>query len=298
MTETGSCLVCGSTDTEVLYAAKDHLVSGEDFLLKRCRVCGFTFTADPPDEKDIAKFYLSEDYISHSDKKQSLTDRLYHLARNYMLKKKYNLVRRMTGMETGALVDIGSGTGYFAGYMNRRGWKVKGIELSEQARNYSVAKFGLTVVSPLEISSIKDSFADCVTLWHVLEHLYDPAMWLKEIMRILKDDGICIIALPNIKSADARWFGEVWAALDVPRHLWHFSPETLRAFINEHGLICRKVIPMPLDIYYISALSYKNRGRSFPLLRGTITGLFLTFKSLFKKDRASSLIYVVSKQRG
>jgi len=123
-------------------------------------------------------------------------------------------------------------------------------------------------------------------------------MWLKEIMRILKDDGICIIALPNIKSADARWFGEVWAALDVPRHLWHFSPETLRAFINEHGLICRKVIPMPLDIYYISALSYKNRGCSFPLFRGTITGLFLTFKSLFKKDRASSLIYVVSKQRG
>ncbi len=310
MTETGSCLVCGSTDSAVLFAAKDHLVSGEDFVLKRCSVCGFTFTADPPDEKDIAKFYLSEDYISHSDKKQSLTDRLYHLARNFMLRKKYNLVRKMSGGEKftltdkgssrgkSTLVDIGSGTGYFADYMNRNSWNVTGIELSDRAREYSISRFGLTVISPREISSIKDRSADCVTLWHVLEHLYEPGMWLREIKRILKDDGKCIIALPNIKSADAEWFGNEWAALDVPRHLWHFSPETLPAYIKEHGYICEKVIPMPLDIYYISALSYKNKGRWLPLMRGIVTGLFLTVRSLFKKDRASSLIYVVSKQRG
>jgi 2-polyprenyl-3-methyl-5-hydroxy-6-metoxy-1,4-benzoquinol methylase len=296
MIETGSCLVCGSTDPAVLFTAKDHLVSGENFVVKRCRVCGFTFTADPPDETEIAKSYLSEDYISHSDKKQSLTDHVYHLARNYMLREKYNLVRKITGRETGTLVDIGSGTGYFADYMNGKGWNVKGVELSEQAREYSVSRFGLTVVSPPEVSVIKDGSVDCITLWHVLEHLYDPVMWLKEISRILKDDGKCIIALPNIKSADAVWFGNEWAALDVPRHLWHFSPETLPAFINLHGFINQKVIPMPLDIYYISALSYRNRGFKLPLLRGIVTGLFLTVKSLAKKDKASSLIYVILKQ--
>ena len=298
MTETGSCLVCGSTDLAVLLSAKDHLVSGKNFVLKRCSVCGFTFTADPPDEKDIAKFYLSEDYISHSDKKQSLTDRVYHLARNYMLRKKYNLVRKVSGRKTGTLVDIGSGTGYFADYMNGNGWNVKGIELSEHAREYSISRFSLTVVSPSEVTEIKDGSVDCVTLWHVLEHLYDPVMWLKEIRRILKDDGKCLIALPNIKSADAEWFGNEWAALDVPRHLWHFSSDTLPSFINVHGLICEKVIPMPLDIYYISTLSYKNRGCKLPLVRGMITGLFLTVRSLAKKERASSLIYVISKQRG
>jgi len=320
MTETGSCLVCGSTGPEVLFTAKDHLVSGEDFVLKRCNVCGFTFTADPPDEKDIAKFYLSEDYISHSDKKQNLTDHVYHLARNYMLRKKFNLVSKISGREkdalvdigslredgmladiesgrgTSTLVDIGSGTGYFADCMNRKGWNVTGVELSDQAREYSVSRFGLTVISPTEIPAIKDGSADCVTLWHVLEHLYDPVMWLREISRILKDDGKCIIALPNIKSADAVWFGSEWAALDVPRHLWHFSPETLPAFINGYGFICTKVIPMPLDIYYISALSYRNRGCKLPLLRGIVTGLFLTVKSLVKKDKASSLIYVILKQ--
>ncbi len=203
-----------------------------------------------------------------------------------------------SGREKGTLVDIGSGTGYFADYMNRNGWNVTGIELSEPAREYSISRFGLTVVSPTEISAIKDGSADCVTLWHVLEHLYDPVMWLKEIMRILKDDGKCIVALPNIKSADAGWFGNEWAALDVPRHLWHFSPATLPAFIKRHGFICKEVIPMPLDIYYIATLSYKNRGCRLPLLRGTVTGLFLTVRSLFKKDSASSLIYVISKQRG
>lgn len=298
MTETRSCLVCRSTDLAVLFSTKDHLVSGENFVLSKCRGCGFTFTTDPPDEKDIAKFYLSEDYISHSDKKRSLTDRLYHLARNYMLGKKQSLVRKMCGIETGTLVDIGSGTGYFAGYMNGKGWNVMGVELSEQARQYSISRFGLTAVSPPEVPSIKDGAADCVTLWHVLEHLYDPVMWLKEIGRIMKDDGKCIVALPNIKSADAEWFGNDWAALDVPRHLWHFSSETLPSFINGHGFICEKVIPMPLDIYYISTLSYKNRGCKLPLVRGIITGLFLNVKSLCVKNRASSLIYVLAKKRG
>ncbi len=298
MAESGSCLVCGSIDSAVLFSAKDHLVSGKNFVLKKCTSCGFTFTADPPEEEDIAKFYLSEDYISHSDKKQSLTDSVYHLARNYMLRKKYNLVRKMSGRETGTLVDIGSGTGYFAGYMNKNGWNVTGVELSEQARQYSISRFGLTAVSPPEAASIKDGSADCVTLWHVLEHLYDPVFWLNEIIRILKDDGKCIIALPNIKSTDAEWFGNEWAALDVPRHLWHFSSETLPVFINGHGFTCQKVIPMPLDIYYISILSYKNRGCRLPLVRGMVTGLFLTLSSLHVRNRASSLIYVLAKKRG
>jgi 2-polyprenyl-3-methyl-5-hydroxy-6-metoxy-1,4-benzoquinol methylase len=298
MAEKGSCLVCGSNEPEVLLNASDHLVSGKNFVLKRCNVCSFTYTADPPDERDITKYYLSEDYISHTDKKHSLTDHLYHLARNFMLRKKYNLVRKMYGRETGVLADIGSGTGYFASHMKGKGWNVMGIELNEKARQYSISRFGLNAVSPSEVSGIKAGIIDCVTLWHVLEHLYDPILWLKEIKRILKDDGKCIIALPNIKSADAEWFGNEWAALDVPRHLWHFSPTTLTAFINGQGLTCTKVIPMPLDVYYISILSYKNMGYKFPLLRGAFVGFFLAVRSLAKNNSASSLIYVISKQRG
>ncbi len=297
MAEKGSCLVCGSADHDTLFTARDHLVSGESFQIKKCNACGFVFTAEPPDEKDISKYYISEEYISHSDKKQSLTDHIYHLARNFMLKKKHSLVLKVSGRKTGVLLDIGSGTGYFADFMSRKGWSTTGIEISESARQYSISRFGITVVPPAGISEIKDGSVDCVTLWHVLEHLYDPDLWMREIRRVLIDDGKCILALPNIKSADAGWFGNEWAALDVPRHLWHFSPETLTRFIHKYGFILSEIKSMPLDIYYISALSYKNRGCRLPLLSGIAIGAFLTIRTLFCRNRASSLIYILSKRR-
>jgi hypothetical protein len=119
-------------------------------------------------------------------------------------------------------------------------------------------------------------------------------MWMKEVKRILKDDGKCIIALPNLASADARWFGDRWAALDVPRHLWHFSPATLIRFAGDQGFICREIRTMPLDVFYISALSYRDSGCRLSLLRGILTGTLLTISSLFRKNSASSLIYVMS----
>ncbi len=296
MTEARPCLVCGDNGFTGLFTAKDHLVSGESFIIRRCDACGFVFTADPPNEKDIGSYYISEDYISHSDKKQSITEYLYHLARRWMLRRKYRLVAAATRMDSGTLIDIGSGTGYFASYMQKKGWNVTGIELNEQARNYSVSMFGIKALAPEAIKDIPDRSADCITFWHVIEHLYDPAGWLNEVKRILRDDGKCIIALPNLDSADARWFGNRWAALDVPRHLWHFTPATLIRFAGDHGFTCSKIRTLPLDVFYISSLSYRNSGCKLSLLRGIFTGTLLTINSIFRKNSASSLIYELSKK--
>jgi SAM-dependent methyltransferase len=272
-------------------------VSRERFLLRKCNDCGFVFTSAPPDEKRIHEYYVSEEYISHSDTKRSLTDRAYHLARSFMLGKKRKLIREVNGGKSGTLIDIGSGTGYFAGYMKTRGWSVTGIEISERARQYSISRFGLNVIDPEGISSIEDEYANCITLWHVLEHLYDPGWWMSEIKRILKDNGRCIIALPNINSADSKWFGPDWAALDVPRHLWHFSPGILKRFAGKYGFTCIQVKPMPLDIFYISILSYKNRGFRFPLVAGIVAGFLLSLRTIFNREMSSSLIYILSKRQ-
>lgn len=296
MTEAMGCLVCGEAEFTDLFAAKDHLVSGESYVVRRCNACSFTFTADPPAEKEIGRYYLSEDYISHSDKKQTPTERLYHLARSYMLGRKHRMVTYVTHRESGTLLDIGSGTGYFASFMNKKGWEVTGIELNEQARVDSVTRFGIRVLPPEEIKAIPDRSADCITFWHVLEHLHDPVMWMREVKRILKDDGKCIIALPNPDSADARWFGNRWAALDVPRHLWHFSPATLTRFAGTQGFKSGKIRALPLDIFYISAMSYRNTGCRLPLFRGILTGTLLTIGSILRKNSASSLIYELAKQ--
>jgi SAM-dependent methyltransferase len=296
MSDTGHCLVCGSTDTSGLFAAKDHLVSGENFLLERCNDCGFVFTASPPGENKIQGYYVSEEYISHSDTRSSLTDHAYHIARSFMLRKKHNLLMQLNGGKPGTLLDIGSGTGYFAGYMKNRNWHVTGIEISDRAREYAISRFGISVLEPDSISAVGDGYADCITLWHVLEHLYDPGRWMSEIRRVLKDNGHCIVALPNTASADFKWFGPDWAALDVPRHLWHFSPGNLKKYARNYGFSCIRVKPMPLDVFYISILSYRNRGYRFPLPAGILTALYLSIMNIFSRERASSIIYVLTKK--
>ena len=296
MAEITRCPVCGSESLSEHLSATDVLVSSERFRLGQCMDCGFIFTADPPEEKTSGRYYLSEDYISHADRKRNLTEVLYHLARRVMLGRKEKLLTRVCRMKAGKLLDIGSGTGYFAAFMKEKGWEVKGVEISEKARRYSVSRFGINVVSPEETVSLPDKSYDCVTLWHVLEHFYHPEQWLTEISRLLKDDGKCILALPNVTSSDSKWFRNNWAALDVPRHLWHFAPDTLERYIQRNGFTCTMIKGMPLDLFYISILSYKNSGIRLAFFRGMATGLILSLKNLFLQNSASSLIYVIEKQ--
>lgn len=295
MSENLICPACGGTDHVDLYNAKDHLVSGKEFLIRKCNACDMGWTVDPPAESDAGAYYVSEEYISHTDRKQSISDYLYHIARSFMLGRKKRLVTSVTGKSTGVLVDIGSGTGYFASYMKEKGWEVTAIEISDTARKYSESRFGLKAIPPEEIRNLPSGSADCLTFWHVLEHLYDPLGWMTEAGRILSDNGKCIIALPNFSSTDSEWFGQRWAALDVPRHLWHFTPEALRHFAARNGFACEQVAPLPLDLLYISILSYRNQGRSLALVRGLLTGAFLACGSLLRTEKSSSLVYMLTK---
>lgn len=296
MAEGYVCLACGAADSSELYHAKDHLVSGKEFLIRKCNACGMGRTVDPPSENDAGAYYVSDEYISHTDRKQSISDYLYHLARSFMLGRKQRLVTSATGKSAGVLIDIGSGTGYFPAFMKKKGWQTTGVEISESAMRYSADRFGLNAVSPAEVRDLPSATADCITLWHVLEHLYRPDEWISEVSRMLKDDGKCILALPNFSSADAEWFGNSWAALDVPRHLWHFTPGSVQLFAERNGFSCERVLPLPLDLFYISILSYRNRGISPALIRGMITGVFLAVRSGFRKEKSSSLVYVLAKK--
>lgn len=296
MSDSRTCPACGSADFADLFHAADHLVTGRQYLIRKCNACGMGWTVNPPAESDAGSYYVSEDYISHTDRKQSISDYLYHIARSFMLGRKKRLVASVTGKSTGLLVDIGSGTGYFASYMKEKGWQVSAIEISEPARQYSLARFGLVALTPGDIKSLTSGSADCMTFWHVLEHLYDPSDWMAEAARILSDSGKCIIALPNFSSADAEWFGLRWAALDVPRHLWHFTPEAFRSFAGSNGFVCEQVTPLPLDLFYISILSYRNQGSSLALIRGLLTGAFLAVRNLLSREKSSSLVFVLSKR--
>lgn len=295
MTEKSRCLICGGENIVVLYSSTDHLTGGEIFDIGECTDCGFRFTVNPPSEENIGRYYLSDDYISHSDLKRGITERLYHFARTYMLGKKLRLIQSEMGQKPGRILDIGCGTGYFPAFMKQNRWDASGVEVSSKAREYAISRFGLEVIPPNNTGLLPGSSFDCITLWHVMEHLYDPDNWFEKIKHLLKDNGVCIIALPNSESSDAKKFKQYWAAYDVPRHLWHFSAPSVSRLASRHGFSVTRIKSMPLDVFYISILSYKNRKSPISLLRGIMTATALTFFNLFKKRKASSLIYVLRK---
>jgi SAM-dependent methyltransferase len=289
------CPLCLSRNISLHLRCTDHYISKEVFEIDECRECGFEFTQGYPEEAESGKYYESEDYISHSDTSKGFSNKLYRLARKIMLRRKLRIIRRFTGINNGSILDIGSGTGYFANTMKKAGWQVRGIEINEKARSYATSSFALDILGPESIKTIQTDSFDCITLWHVLEHFHDPSSYTSEIFRLLKHGGVCIIALPNSKSFDAEHYGKFWAAYDVPRHLWHFNPVTFRQFADKAGFETETLLTLPLDLFYISILSEKYKGSPLHLFRGIATAIRYTFTSFFNKNRSSSIIYILRK---
>lgn len=291
-----ACPLCGKTHFKQVMNCTDFYASGEQFKLFSCESCGFIFTQKVPVESEIGKYYESPDYISHTDTRKGVVNSIYHYVRSYMLGRKARLVEKETHRKSGNLLDIGTGTGYFAHTMQSRGWKVEAVEKSPQAREFVREHFGLDVKPESALQEfLPDSF-DVITLWHVMEHLEQLNETWECLRNLLNEKGLLIIALPNCSSYDAKRYGEFWAAYDVPRHLWHFTPSTIQQLASAHGFIMAERHPMPFDAFYISMLSEKNKGNSRSFLKGMYAGTLAWFSSLVKKEKSSSMIYVFRKK--
>jgi SAM-dependent methyltransferase len=285
------CPLCGDSQFVLAETCEDYFVSHETFSLYRCCNCHFVFTQDVPIGADKGRYYQASDYVSHSDTKKGVVNWFYHRVRNVMLKRKTRLA--IKGKTYGRLLDVGCGTGYFAASVKQKEWYVTGVEPSESAAEIARSKFGIEVISPEELKERAYNQFNTITLWHVLEHLEDLNEMMALFPKLLREDGKLIIALPNSNSFDAAKYRAFWAAYDVPRHIWHFSPDTFRLLAQKHGYVITNIKSMPFDAFYISILSEKYRGRKFPLLRGVFSGISAYVTSLFDKKKSSSLIYVL-----
>ena len=215
---------------------RDHLVSGESFDLMYDPEMEMLCTTPVPSNEDMPKYYESEDYISHTDSGKGLMAYLYQRVKSYALKKKVKLITRQN-RGAGSLLDIGAGTGAFLEAASRKGWKVKGVEPSDKARKFA-AERGLELVN--SINELDEYGFDVITLWHVLEHVPDLQKIIRDLSLILKPGGSIIIAVPNFKSYDARYYKKFWAAYDVPRHLWHFSRNLREEIIRKRFHLCKR----------------------------------------------------------
>lgn len=288
------CPVCGGQNLTNHKVVQDYSVSKESFVISLCKGCQFQFTNPRPTPSEIGKYYESEDYISHTNKGNSPVNVVYKLARQFALKSKCKLINSISSNKKGNLLDYGCGTGYFLKTMKKDGWKIAGIEPNEQARDLAEALINEKVKVNLEQLDMKNKKFSVITLWHVLEHIHDLNTTIAALKSLLKEKGRLVIAVPNISSHDNSIYQELWAAYDVPRHLYHFNQDSMRTLMLKHGLKVKNVYPMRLDSYYISLLSERYKTGKSNYVKSIING-YKSNSYAQKSNNYSSLIYEIRK---
>lgn len=287
-----NCPICLHERSTVYLKVKDYTVSNEIFELIKCSNCDFIFTNNPPPIQIIGKYYQSDAYISHTDSNEGMFNKLYQWVRLFSLQRKLNLVKQFSLMKTGVLLDYGCGTGSFLHFMKSYGWRVAGMEPDAAARKKASSLIADEVCSPDRMNDIESNHFDVITLWHVLEHAHHLHDVIESLKRVLKKNSILIVAVPNHLSWDAKHYKEHWAAYDVPRHLYHFNPNSMHALLSSHGFSKIAVHPMWFDAFYVSLLSEKYKTGKIRILPAIINGLISNFIAFKTPGRCSSQIFI------
>ena len=276
------------TNNSTYLKVSDHSVSKESFDLLFNEEYEILKTHPQPSLEKLPSYYESEDYISHTDSKRTLFEKAYHLVKGNALNNKVNLITKLVPQK-GIVLDIGSGTGDFLMTAKNSGWEIKGIEPNPKAKQIAVSK-GVFFEEALE--NIADNSIDVITMWHVLEHVPNLEEQFTQLKRIVKPNGYIIIAVPNYKSFDAKYYKSFWAAFDVPRHLWHFSKTAIQKLSSDFDLQLEKVQPMWFDSFYVSLLSEKYKTEKMNFVKGFLIGLTSNVVGIFKNE-FSSHIYII-----
>lgn len=271
---------------------KDYSVSQEQFQLLVNDKYGFLETHPQPDLIKLPEYYKSEDYISHTDAKRNLFEKLYHTVRILSLSKKLKLINSVSKNTKGRLLDIGCGTGDFLQLAHKNKWDITGVEPNEKARLIANKKTHQSVYDVDQLNKFQKHSFDVITLWHVLEHLPNLDNQIKNLKSLLKEDGILIIAVPNYKSFDATYYKNYWAAYDVPRHLWHFNRESVSKLFASINMSVVYIRPLIFDSFYVSLLSEKYKRGWMNVFSAFVIGLLSNFKAL-RSGNFSSLIYII-----
>ncbi len=294
MEQLTQCPICESSGFSEYLSCIDYTVSRETFKIVKCSSCSFLFTNPRPMQDEIGKYYQSEDYISHSGTKKGFINSIYHLVRNYTIKKKFRIIEKYVSTDV-SLLDIGSGTGEFLSYCKNKGWKAVGIEPSETGREAAIKNYNLTIFPEQHLKELQPASFNVITMWHVLEHVHELKNRLKQIKVLLKPDGYAFIAVPNHTSFDAERYNAFWAAYDLPRHLYHFDKESITKLFEQEQLSLVKTLPMKMDAFYVSMLSEKYKHGKTNYLSAVLTGLKSNMKAGGKAEKYSSVIYIFRK---
>jgi 2-polyprenyl-3-methyl-5-hydroxy-6-metoxy-1,4-benzoquinol methylase len=290
-----NCPVCASQNIALQLNAKDHTVSQQTFAIWHCSNCSLRFTQDVPEQNAIGPYYQSDNYISHSDTKKGFINTLYHVVRKRTLDKKRNLIIDELGIAKGELLDIGCGTGAFLNTMKTAGWGITGLEPDDTARKKANELYNIAPQSPEKLFELTPATYHAITMWHVLEHVHELHAYIKHLANLITPNGKIFIAVPNYTSKDAAMYESNWAAYDVPRHLYHFSPSAMQKLLAIYNLKITAIRPMWYDSFYVSMLSEKYKNGKGNILKAFVNGFISNLKAMADKSKCSSVIYIIAK---
>lgn len=201
-----------------------------DVHLRRCVLCGTAVSAGPP-----PTFAAAHDAGSYATRRPRGSGAARPILAAFD-RQRLRLVARHHPAR-GRLLDVGAGRGRFVAAARAAGWDAAGIEPSARGGEAAEASYGVTLErAMIDDASVASGSLDAVTLWHVLEHLEDPAPALRAIGGWLRPGGVLVVGVPNLGSWQARLGGGRWFHLDVPRHRVHLTPDGLRRLAEASGL--------------------------------------------------------------
>jgi 2-polyprenyl-3-methyl-5-hydroxy-6-metoxy-1,4-benzoquinol methylase len=285
-----NCPVCGSPHSSLKFKAQDYTVSNEIFHIVTCEGCNLIYTNPRPAANEASPYYHASAYISHSDTNEGLVNKLYHAVRKFTLQSKTKWIEpEKKGNKE--LLDVGCGNGHFLAAAKEKGWNINGVELDSETAARAAKLTGLTIAPSLaEIET--DKQFQVITLWHVLEHVYEIDEYFQFFKNRLAQDGKLLLALPNPASFDANYFEEYWAAYDVPRHIYHFTPATITALAAKYGFKLKKSRGLIFDSFYISLLSNEYKTGNKRLIHSFFVGLLSNLRAMLGKPNYSSNLYL------
>ncbi len=288
------CLICNNNTLQAQLKTQDFSVTQEQFELIKCSNCNILYTNNAPDVAHIAPYYSFDTYISHTDIKKTFFDKMYHAVRKITIKQKVKLITKVTNLNKGLVLDIGCGTGTFISKMQAHNWQTIAVDADEASRNNAKLINNVTAYDTDFLNQLEPNQFDAVTMWHVLEHVHQLKAYIQIIHNALKPGGAWFIAVPNYTSYDAKYYKSFWAAYDVPRHLYHFAPETISklAELNGFEMISKK--PMWFDSFYVSLLSAQHKKSS--KIMAVLIGVISNIKTFFNTNNCSSITYILRKK--
>jgi len=290
------CPICNKEDVGFLIHSKDYSLTQDDFQIVQCAHCNLKYTDPFPNKEEIGPYYNFPAYISHTDDKTGLINKLYHKVRSHTLSQKTNWVQSLFTGYKGQLLEVGAGTGAFANAMTKKGWTVTALEPDAASRERALANYQINIAPIENLYTLSENKFDVITLWHVLEHVHYLNDYIFTFYKLLKPNGRLIIAVPNYTSYDAQFYKKYWAAYDVPRHLYHFSPTAMEYLSKKYKMYIVAMRPMWFDSFYVSLLSerYKKTGL-MGMLRAVFIGCISNIIALRNNRRASSIVYEIKK---